>query len=100
LADHQRWVLAHLRLDGVDLRLRYADLVSVHRDGTGAPDWECVAYGFDATTTYPPGAYRLVAERLDGTSVAGDGFLVRSVDGAHVFRGVGELEEMPTGDQV
>jgi hypothetical protein len=95
LAEYQRWVLAHLRVDGDDLRLRYADLISTHDAATGAPDWECVAYGTDQGHRFPPGPYRLEADRVDGSSVAGDGFLVRSVDGAHVFRGLGELEEQP-----
>ena len=88
-------MLAHLRVDGADVRLRYADLVSTHDDTTGEPDWECVAYGFDRAASFPPGPYRLEADRFDGSSVAGDGFLVRSIEGAHVFRGVGELEEQP-----
>jgi hypothetical protein len=94
MPEYQRWVLAHLRVDGDDVRLRYADLVSTHDQVTGAPDWECVAYGLDPAATFRPGPYRLEADRLDGSSVAGDGFLVRSVDGAHVFRGVDELEEV------
>jgi hypothetical protein len=93
LSGYERWVLAHLRVDGADVRIRYADLVSVVHEADEQPDWECVAYGFDASATFPPGPYRLEADRLDGSSVAGDGFLVRSVDGAHVFRGVGALEE-------
>ena len=95
MSGYDRWVLAHLRVDGADVRLRYADLVSTHDDATGEPDWECVAYGLDTAASFAPGPYRLEADRVDGSSVAGDGFLVRSIEGAHVFRGVGELEEQP-----
>lgn len=80
-----------MRVDGVDLRLRYADVVAVHREG-GELDWEVVAYGLDTSQKLEPGPYRVDADVLNGSTVGGDAILVRSVDGVQVFRGVGDLD--------
>ena len=89
--------VAYLRVDGDDIRLRYADVVAVRRD-SGELDWELVAYGLDRAQTFEPGPYRIEADVLEGPTVAGDAILVRSIDGSHVFRGAGELTGLPVTD--
>nr|ALS90835.1 MetaGeneMark_Unknown Function [uncultured bacterium] len=91
MPDTQRLPIAHLRVDGRDVRLKYADVVAVRRDG-GDLDWELVAYGLDPDEQFAPGPYRIDADVLDGPTVSGDAILVRSINGSHVFRGAGELE--------
>ena len=91
MTNSQRLSIAYLRVDGDTLRLKYADIVGVRRDG-GALDWELVAYGLDGDQRFEPGPYRIEADVLEGPTVSGDAILVRSIDGGHVFRGVGEME--------
>ncbi len=94
---HRRFDVAALRLDGADVRLRYADLVVADPDGTDDLQWECIAVplAFDRLAA---GAYAVAADTLDGRTLTGDAILVRSVNGTHVFRGAGPLAGIEAGE--
>lgn len=99
MSGAQRLTISYLRVDGDDVRLKFADLVAVRRDG-GQVDWELVAYGLDGEQRFEPGPYHLDADVLDGTTVSGDAILVRSINGSHVFRGAGDLDNLESAPDV
>jgi hypothetical protein len=86
----KRFAIATLRLDGVDLRLKYADLLVAAPEGATQLDWECVVMPFDGEPL-EQGAYRVEVVTLEGRDLGGDAVLVRSVQGTHVLRGAGPL---------
>ena len=94
---HRRFDVAHLRLDGEEVRLRYADLVVADPDGTDQLQWECIVVplAFDQLAT---GAYAVSVDTLDGRTLNGDAILVRSVNGTHVFRGADPLAGVEAGE--
>jgi len=87
---HQRFVVAHLQVNGVDLPLRYADLLVARHDNEGDLEWECVAATL-RPTHLERGPYGLAVTTPEGRELGGDTVLVRSHDGGLVFRGVGSL---------
>lgn len=88
----ERHDVATLEVDGVDVRLRYADVVVVHRPESDVADWEAIVMPL-AAPTFAHGAYTLSFTTLDGRRFAGPALLVRTVDGTTVFRGAGALVE-------
>lgn len=85
---HRRFDVASLSVEGVDLPLKAAYLLVVGADEVGQAQWECVAYGL-ATAPIAQGTYELRVATLEQRDLTARGVLVRSVDGAHVFRGTG-----------
>lgn len=95
---HRRFDVAALRLDGDDVRLRYADLVVADPDGTDELQWECIAVPV-TFARLSVGAYAVAVDTLEGRTLHGDAILVRSVNGTHVFRGAGPLAGL-TADEL
>lgn len=96
---HARFDIAHLAIEGVPVQLKAAYLLVAETDpdAPGPPAWECVAYGFD-TAPVAEGRYRIDLTTLDGRVLAGDAFVVRSVEGSHVLRGDGLLDGVVDAD--
>lgn len=94
MSTHRRHDIATLRIDGDDVRLRYADVVVVERPETPNADWESIVVPF-VDPGLEPGAYVLDLVTLEGVALRGEALLVRSVDGTIVLRGAGPLEELP-----
>ena len=93
----KRFSIAYLRIDGRDVRLKYADLLVAQPDGNEAIDWECVLMPFDPTPM-EQGAYDLEVDTIDARVLRGDAVLVRSVQGTHVLRGAGPLTGLEPAD--
>ena len=93
----KRFSIAYLRVDGVDVRLKYADLLVAQQDGHQDIDWECVLMPIDPTQM-EQGAYSLEVDTIDARVLSGDAVLVRSVQGTHVLRGAGPLEGLDPED--
>ena len=87
---HARYDVALLAVEGVGLPLKAAYLLAAQSDDNVHPHWECVAYALDPAPI-SRGAYRLEFETVDGRVLEGEAVLIRSVQGAHVFRGAGPL---------
>lgn len=87
---HARFDVAVLSIDGAPLQLKTAYLLVAESDQGEVPHWECLAYTFDSSPV-SQGSYEIDITTLDGRSLVGKAALVRSVDGAHVFRGTGAL---------
>lgn len=87
---HVRFGVAGLLVDGIELPLKAGYLLAAASDDGEHPQWECLAYGVDVSPI-ERGAYQLELATVDGRKLHGDAVVVRSVDGAHVFRGAGRL---------
>ena len=94
---HARFDVAHLRVEGVDVPLRAAYLLVAETDGADRPQWKCIAYGLDRAPL-PQGRFDVQITTLHGRVLRGDGVLVRSVEGAHVLRGDGDLAGLEADD--
>ena len=70
--------------------LRAAYPLVVNADDSAVPQWEVLAYALDAAPLEQR-VHRVDLTTLDGRYFRGEAALVRSVDGAHVLRGAGEL---------
>ena len=88
---HRRFDIAYLRVEQVDVPLKAAYLLVADTESGPDPDWECLAYALDPAP-FVQGRYRVDLDTIDGRVLAGEAILVRSVDGAHVFRGAGPLD--------
>lgn len=90
--EHRKLTVGYLWVDEVELRLKFASILVVRPESSADIDWECVAYGLDDDAVpFEAGAYALRATTLEGPDVSGSAVLVRSVRGAHVWRGAGPL---------
>lgn len=93
---HARYDVHRLDLDGADLPLAYGDLLVAEQDGNPDLQWELqvVLLGDDGpepvSEARQPSALSL--RLLDGRTVAGNAFLVRSSARMHVFRGLTALD--------
>jgi hypothetical protein len=87
----KRFVVATLHIDGVELELRFADLVVVAHPEATEVDWELIALPA-GPAALEPGAYHLELVTTDGRRLRGDAVLVRSLRGTHVLRGAGPLD--------
>ena len=87
---HVRFDIASLALERVDVPLKAAYLLVAQADDGDVPQWEVLAYALDAAP-FEQRVHRVDLTTLEGRSFRGDAALVRSVDGAHVLRGAGEL---------
>lgn len=94
---HARFDVAVLSVDGAPLQLRTAYLLVAETDQGETPHWECLAYTLSSSPV-AQGSYEIDITTLDGRSLVGDAALVRSVDGAHVFRGTGALTGITDAD--
>ncbi|MCU1453469.1 MAG: hypothetical protein JWN46_1615 [Acidimicrobiales bacterium] len=90
LVRHARFDVASLSVEGVDLPLKAAYLLVAESDDSATPQWECLAYGV-GDAPIARGTYHLVVCTPEDRRLDGDAVLVRSVEGAHVFRGAGPL---------
>ncbi len=88
---HARFDVASLTVEGVGLPLKAAYLLVAQADGDLQVQWECLAYALDPAPL-APGRYLLDVTTLDGRALRGPAIRVRSVEGAHVFRGDGLLD--------
>lgn len=95
---HVRFEVAFLAVERVPVPLEAAFLLVAEADGTDQIQWECLAYALEAAPI-APGRYRLDLTTLDGRYLSGPAVQVRSVEGAHVFRGDGPLDGL-TGDDL
>jgi len=86
----RRFTIATLAIDGIELPLKYGDLLVAAQPGAVHIDWECVVMPFDPAPI-DQGAYRVAAVTLEGRRLEGDAVLVRSVSGTHILRGAGAL---------
>lgn len=93
----RRFSVAYLRVDGIDVRLRYGDLLVAQHEGATEIDWECVVMPVDPAPM-EQGAYRIEVDTVDARVLAGDAVLVRSVQGTHVLRGAGPLAGLHDSD--
>lgn len=96
---HARFDVASIAVEQVPVPLRSASLQVVQADGTDQLQWECLVYAVEGAPI-APGRYRIDVKTLDGRLAGGDAIRVRSVDGAHVFRGDGPLEGLGADDLV
>jgi hypothetical protein len=94
----KRFTIASLAIDGVELPLKYGDLLVAASPGATHIDWECVVMPFDPAPI-DQGAYRVAAVTLEGRRLQGDAVLVRSVSGTHILRGAGTLDGI-TEDEI
>lgn len=85
---HRRYDIAFLSVEGIDLPLRAAYLLVVGADDVAQAQWECLAYAV-GSAPIQRGSYQLEIRTLEERTLTAEGILVRSVDGAHVFRGMG-----------
>ena len=88
---HRRFDVAFLRVEQIELPLKAAYLLVADTEAREELEWECLAYALDPAPV-APGRYQLAVQTLDGRLLEGEAILVRSVDGAHVFRGTGVLD--------
>lgn len=88
---HARFDIASLAVDRVDLPLRAAYLLVAETDDADTPQWEVLAYALDEAPL-DQRIHRIDIVTLDDRYLRGEGALVRSVDGLHVFRGVTALD--------
>jgi hypothetical protein len=88
--NHEQFTVAGLRLNGVEVPLRYGHLVVVHNANATDEDWECLASSTD-DVALEPAPYDLHVTTTEGTRLRGDAVMVRSDGRSHVFRGVGVL---------
>jgi hypothetical protein len=93
----RRFTVARLQIDGVDVALRYGDLVVVAHETATTLDWECVAVPRERNPL-DQGAYRIDVVTLEGRVLGGDAVLVRSIEGTHVLRGAGDLHGIAESD--
>lgn len=93
---HARYDVHRLDLDGVDLPLAYGDLLVAEQDGNPTLQWELQVVLLGAEGPAPVGPGRQPSEvslrLLDGRTVVGTAFLVRSSERMHVFRGLLPLD--------
>ena len=94
---HVRFDVATLSVEGVPVVLKAAYLLVAEQAGADELQWECLAYALE-TAPIGPGRYRVDIITLDGRALHGPAVLVRSVEGAHVFRGDGTLQGIGSGD--
>lgn len=87
---HLRFDIATLAVERVPVPLRLASLVVAAVELSDDLQWEVVAHGLDSKP-FPQGHYLVDLTTLDGLYLRGEAVLVRSVEGAHVFRGAGPL---------
>jgi len=87
---HVRFDIASLALERVDVPLKAAYLLVAEADDAEVPQWEVLAYALDPARL-DQRVVRVDLTTLDGRHLRGDAALVRSVEGAHVLRGAGEL---------
>jgi hypothetical protein len=85
-----RFDLTHVVVDGIGIPLKAAYLLVAQPENTDQLQWECLVYALDEEPL-ARGTYRADLTTLDGRELAGDALVVRSVEGAHVLRGVGPL---------
>lgn len=88
---HARFDVASLSIEQVNLPLKAAYLLVAETDDAVDPQWELLAYALDDAPLQQR-TYRVDLTTLDGRTMGGEAFLVRSVDGAHVLRGAGPIE--------
>jgi hypothetical protein len=94
---HRRFDVATLAIEGVPVPLKAAYLLVADQDGADALAWECLAYAFDVAPI-AEGRYPVEIVTLEGRRLAGPALLVRSVEGAHVLRGDGDLDGIEPDD--
>lgn len=95
---HARFDIASIAVDRVDVPLRAAYLLVAETDDGEAPQWEVLAYAL-GTDPIDQAVHRVDLVTLDDRYLRGEAALVRSVDGAHVLRGVTALDGFdPTVD--
>lgn len=87
---HVRFDIAALAVERVDIPLKAAYLLVAESDDGEMPQWEVLAYALDSAP-FQQQVHRVDLTTLDGRYLRGEAALVRSVEGAHVFRGAGEL---------
>lgn len=94
-----RYLVQRMKVDGIVIETRYADLYVVVREGEDAPattDWEAQAHGVE-TRTISAGRHHVEFGIADGTVMSGEA-IVRFTDGTrHLFRGDSELAGWPDG---
>ena len=96
---HANFTLATLEVDEEPLHLLTASLMVVRRPDVSALDWEVVATTLPTETLEQKPVRLVMTELLDGRLFRGDGFVVRSDQQRHVFRGGGSLFGLlPTDD--
>ncbi len=94
---HVRFDVATLAVEQVPVPLKVAYLLVAEQEGFDRLQWECLAYGL-GDAPLAQGRYRVDITTLEGRALSGAAILVRSVDGAHVLRGDGELSGVTTDD--
>ncbi|MCB0976493.1 MAG: hypothetical protein KDB02_03445 [Acidimicrobiales bacterium] len=77
--------------------MKAAYMLVVESDDSERPQWEVLAYALDRAP-FEQKVHRVDVTTLDGRYFRGDAALVRSVEGAHVFRGAGELIGFDTAE--
>jgi hypothetical protein len=87
---HVRFDIAALALDRVEVPLKAAYLLVAESDDGEHPQWEVLAYA-SGGPRFEQKVHRVDVTTLDGRYLRGEAALVRSVEGAHVLRGSGEL---------
>jgi hypothetical protein len=88
---HVRFDLADVVVGGIGIPLKAAYLLLVQPENTDQLQWECLVYALDPEPL-ARGTHRADMTTLDGRELGGEALVVRSVDGAHVLRGVGPLD--------
>lgn len=88
---HKKIRFGHLRLNGVEVDVRYGDLLVALDDSSAQLDWEVVVATTDVLTL-TPSSYDVHIETAERRQLWGAGVLVRSDGHAHVFRGGGTLD--------
>lgn len=94
---HVRFDVATLVVEGIPVGLKAAYLLVAEQDGIDELQWECLAYSLEAKAI-PQNTYAVDITTLDGRDLAGRAVVVRSIDGAHVFRGDGPLAGITDAD--
>lgn len=87
---HLRFDLAHVVVGGVGVPLKAAYLLLALHESSEQLQWECLVYAFDQAPL-ARGTYPVDLTTLDGRNLRGEALVVRSVEGAHVLRGVGPI---------
>lgn len=88
---HARFDIASIAADRIDLPLRAAYLLVAETDDGDTPQWEALVYTL-SEAPLEQRIHRLDMVTLDDRYLRGEAALVRSVEGAHVFRGVTDLD--------
>jgi hypothetical protein len=94
---HVRFDLAHVAVGGVGIPLKAAYLLLVQPENSDQLQWECLAYA-QGVEPLARGTHPAHMTTLDGRELRGEALVVRSVDGAHVLRGVGPLDNVTAED--